>query len=48
MKNDSVLGLKRLRANSHDKTPQYECGNCKCKRYSPCGCIKGKTSKRSK
>jgi len=33
-------GLKRLRRNSKDLTPGFECENCKCKRYSACGCQK--------
>lgn len=33
-----ALGLKKLRRNSTDRLPKYECENCKCKRYSPCGC----------
>ena len=32
-------GLKKLRANREDKAPMYYCHNCRCKRYSPCGCI---------
>lgn len=32
-------GLKKLRAKS-DKAPTHECGNCGCKRYSPCYCMK--------
>ena len=33
-------GLRKLRKNQNQKTPQYDCSNCKCKRYSPCGCMK--------
>ena len=33
-------GLKKMRANQKDKTPQYDCANSKCKRYSPCTCMK--------
>lgn len=33
-------GLKSLRVNPKDPTPQYDCPNCKCKRYSTCGCMK--------
>lgn len=43
-----VKGLKRLRSNNRDSTPQFECGNCGCKRYSPCGCSKGRSTKRKK
>lgn len=32
-------GLKKMRAAT-GKAPQYECSNCKCKRYTPCGCQK--------
>lgn len=32
-------GLKKLRAAS-GKEPTHHCGNCRCKRYSPCGCFK--------
>jgi len=35
-------GLKKLRANSVDRVPRYDCDNCKCKRYSPCGCERKK------
>jgi len=38
-------GLKALRANNVDKKPTYECPNCKCKRYSPCGCMKKQEKK---
>jgi hypothetical protein len=30
-------GLTKLRKNS-DRAPKYHCDNCKCDRYSPCGC----------
>jgi hypothetical protein len=33
-------GLKMLRMNQNDKVPKHECSNCKCKRYSPCTCMK--------
>jgi hypothetical protein len=33
-------GLKKLRAKTDPKGPSYSCGNCGCKRYSPCGCMK--------
>ena len=32
-------GLKKLRSKQ-GRTPEYSCSNCKCKRYSPCGCMK--------
>lgn len=34
-------GLKGMRRNTADKKPKHECSNCKCKRYSPCTCMKG-------
>lgn len=40
MANDkTVKGLKLLRKATSDK-PNHECSNCKCKRYSPCYCMK--------
>jgi len=30
----------RARGNTTKNKPTYECGNCKCKRYNPCGCAK--------
>ena len=33
-------GLKKRRQNTTDKTPQHYCENCKCKRFSPCKCMK--------
>lgn len=35
-------GLKRLRVAT-GPTPEHKCGNCGCKRYSPCTCSKGLT-----
>lgn len=32
-------GLVALRKKT-GKEPTYECGNCNCKRYSPCTCMK--------
>lgn len=32
-------GLKKLRKRT-GKKPEYECPNCRCKRYSPCTCMK--------
>ena len=34
-------GLKSFRRQTAKK-PSFNCGNCKCVRYSPCTCIKGK------
>ena len=34
-----AIGLKKLRKKT-GKVPTYECNNCNCKRYSPCGCMK--------
>lgn len=42
MKKNKTLGLINLR-NKTGKEPTYECGNCHCKRYSPCGCKKKDT-----
>lgn len=39
-KEKEVKGLKKLRANNKESEPRYDCSNCKCKRYSPCGCKK--------
>ena len=36
------LGLKRLRWNRYGGKPKHFCSNCKCYRYSPCECSKGK------
>ena len=33
-------GLKRMRAGATGPTPTYHCDNCKCNRYSQCGCQK--------
>ena len=39
-KNESKsYSLRELRAVS-GKEPTYQCPNCKCMRYSPCGCTK--------
>lgn len=43
-----IKGLKSMRAGSISKdgkrvkltSPEYHCDNCKCDRYSPCGCMK--------
>lgn len=32
-------GLKAMRKNK-SPFPKYDCKNCGCKRYSPCGCQK--------
>ena len=42
----SGKGLKSMRKNTNDRTPTVECSNCKCKRFSPCGCMKGTGSTR--
>lgn len=39
MKKEIIRGLVRLRAVT-GKEPTHDCGNCGCKRYSPCGCKK--------
>lgn len=36
---DAIQGLKSVRKIKGFK-PTFECSNCKCKRYSPCGCTK--------
>lgn len=41
-------GLKRMRKNNSDKKPKYNCENCECSRYSPCGCQKGKKHEQNK
>lgn len=34
-------GLKRLRNGSlKGKFPTFTCDNCKCKRFSPCNCMR--------
>lgn len=33
-------GLRKLRKNQDDKKPKHGCDNCKCTRYSSCGCMK--------
>lgn len=33
-------GLKKRRAKQ-GKVPTFDCPNCKCKRYTTCGCMKG-------
>ena len=37
-KKGPTLGLRSLRKNRGDKTPQYHCDNCGMDRYSPCKC----------
>ena len=39
-KEQKVEGLKMMRANRYASVPEHECHNCRCKRYSPCGCTK--------
>lgn len=42
-------GLKMLRSNSSfssgDQKPQFHCDNCKCDRFSECGCKKRLTKR---
>ena len=38
-KRQEIKGLIKLRAVT-GKEPAYDCSNCKCKRYSKCGCKK--------
>lgn len=42
-KEKEVKGLKSMRRNTRDTEPSYSCDNCKCKRYSECGCKKNKS-----
>jgi len=42
MAEKEIKGLKKLRKNQEDKFPKHECSNCKCKRFSACGCTKKK------
>jgi hypothetical protein len=42
----SGKGLKSMRKNTQDRVPKETCSNCNCKRYSPCGCMKGTGSTR--
>jgi len=39
MVDTTYKGLKKLRARTGPE-PTFYCDNCKCKRYSPCGCTK--------
>jgi len=39
MRRTEQKGLTALRKVT-GKAPTFECGNCKCKRYSKCGCKK--------
>ena len=43
-KREEVKGLIKLRAVT-GREPTYDCGNCKCKRYSKCGCKKKEEKK---
>jgi len=36
---EETKGLVKLRRVT-GKEPTFDCGNCKCKRYSPCTCRK--------
>jgi hypothetical protein len=40
-KEPKLVGIHGMRADRYARTPEYHCPNCDCKRYSPCGCIKG-------
>lgn len=31
-------GINSRRKNTYDRKPEHYCNNCKCHRYSPCGC----------
>lgn len=42
-KEQKVKGIKSMRAGRTSGTPDFNCNNCGCKRYSPCGCIKATT-----
>lgn len=33
-------GIKSMRKNKGYNQPTHDCPNCKCKRYSSCGCMK--------
>jgi hypothetical protein len=39
MKKEPQKGLIKLRRVT-GKMPTYDCDNCRCKRYSKCGCKK--------
>jgi len=39
-KKEVMKGLKRLRAGATGGKPENYCENCKCHRYSLCGCQK--------
>lgn len=36
-KKPKIVGLRAMRKQTA-RHPEYECSNCGCKRYSPCGC----------
>ena len=40
MADNTIPGLKKLRKNQTDSKPKFHCDNCKCDRYSPCGCMR--------
>ena len=39
MKGSQYIGLKSSR-KVKSKKPEYDCDNCKCKRYAPCYCMR--------
>ena len=41
VKKGGFKGLKLLRAKT-DRSPSFGCENCKCNRYSKCGCLVAK------
>ena len=41
-KEPKLEGIHQMRADRYARVPEYSCPNCKCKRYSPCDCIKSK------
>ena len=44
-KEQNIKGLHAMRAGRTSGTPDFFCENCKCKRFSECGCIKSKEYK---
>jgi len=41
-KKKEIVGLKMMRKNPKSDIAEFKCDNCKCARYSPCGCQKKK------
>ena len=39
-KEKKLEGIHQMRGDRYARTPEFDCPNCKCKRYSACGCIK--------